>query len=129
MKQPAGNHSRRAQVLGFSLLEVLVALLIVAIAVAALVRSANQAVNHQWRAEQRTLALWVADNRLAELRLLAAPALGRHQGISRLGNRDWYWDVLIQPAPGGRLARADVLVFADPARSEPILTHTGFLRP
>ncbi len=112
---------------GFTLLEVLIALLVVAIAVAALARVGSQALNTQFEAEQRTLALWVADNQIAELRLEPPAPSERRQGSSRMAGRDWYWDVLIQPAPGEKMLRVDVAVFADPQRSSPVISHTGFL--
>lgn len=116
--------TRRA---GFTLLEVLVALVIVAVAVAALARSGAQVVNHQFESEQRTMALWVADNVLAELRLDPPGQSGRSQGSARMGGRDWHYDVLIQPAPGDEMLRADVVVYADSRRTRLVFSHTGFL--
>lgn len=112
---------------GFTLLEVLIALLVVAIAVAALARVGSQALDTQFESEQRTLALWVADNQIAELRLEPPASSDRRQGSSRMGGREWYWDVLVQPTPGEQMLRVDVAVFADPRRTEPVLSHTGFL--
>jgi general secretion pathway protein I len=112
---------------GFTLLEVLVALVIIAVAVAALARAGSQALDGQFQAEQRTLALWVADHLLAELRLDPPGQTGRQQGSSVMGNRDWHWDVLIQPAPGDDMLRADVVVYSDARRQLPVLSHTGFL--
>lgn len=113
----------------FTLLEVLVALVVVAVAVAALARAGAQAIDSQFHLEERTLAIWVADNLLSELRLEARVESGSRQGVSTMGQRDWYWDMLIQPAPGGQLLRVDVAVYVSSARREPILTHTGFLPP
>ncbi len=112
---------------GFTLLEVLVALVVVAVAIAALARAGSQTIDAQFQAEQRTLALWVADNVLAELRLEASVASGRRQGVSAMGGRDWHWDALIQPAPGDELIRIDVVVFGEASRQNPILAHVGFL--
>lgn len=114
---------------GFTLLEVLVALVVVAVAVAALARAGSQTINGQAHVESRTLALWVADNLLAELRLETAIVPGRRQGVSPMGRRDWHWDMLVQPAPGGELLRVDLVVYESGARRSPVLTHTGFLPP
>jgi general secretion pathway protein I len=118
---------RRAR--AFSLLEVLVALVVVAVAVAALARAGSQAIDSQFHLEERTLAVWVADNLLAELRLEARVDSGSRQGVTTMGQRDWHWDMLIQPAPGGQMLRVDVAVYTTSARREPVLTHTGFLAP
>ena len=118
--------SRRS---GFTLLEVLVALVVVAVALAALARAGSQALDTQVALEERTMALWVADNVLAEIRLEGVSAAGRRQGQRRMGERDWAWQMLIQPAPGEELMRVDVAVYRDSSRTTPILTHTGFLSP
>ncbi|MFU8831328.1 MAG: type II secretion system minor pseudopilin GspI [Wenzhouxiangella sp.] len=115
-----------SSVRGFTLLEVLVGLVVVAIAVAALARIGSQSIDSQFQLEQRTLALWVADNVIAELRL-DPPGSGRRQGSSPMGQQEWYWDALIQPAPGDEMLRVDVVVFSDNTRASPLLTHTGFL--
>jgi general secretion pathway protein I len=120
---------RYARDAGFTLLEVLVALLVVAIAVAALGRVGAQALDAQAESEARTLALWVADNAIAELRLEGSVAADRRAGSSRMGDRDWYWEALIQPAPGADMLRVDVLVYADALRDSPVISHTGFLPP
>lgn len=117
----------RARGRGFTLLEVLVALVVVAVAVASLARVGSLAINGQYDNEQRTMALWVADNLIAEMRLETPGQTGRRQGSTRLGDRDWHWDALVQPTPGGDMLRVDVAVYRDRSRSAPILSHTGFL--
>lgn len=112
---------------GFTLIEVLVALVVVAIAVAALARIGSQALDSQFQIEQRTLALWVADNVIAEMRLEPPGSQTRRQGVSRMGERDWHWDALVQPAPGDAMLRIDVAVYERADREATLLTHTGFL--
>ena len=60
---------------GFSLIEALVALAILAIAAAGLIRASEAHVDAVRGFEQRAAAQWVAENRLAELRLVGAVAL------------------------------------------------------
>ena len=114
---------------GFTLLEVLVALVVVAVAVAALGRAGSQALDSQAELERRTWALWVADNALAELQLEPGVSTGQRQGSSDMGGRTWYWEMLIQPAPGGELLRVDVAVHDGPSGDSPVVMHTGFLAP
>lgn len=62
---------------GFTLIEVLVALAIVSVALAASMRALGISSSGAQAMQQRSLALQVADNRLAELRLLRAfPNIG-----------------------------------------------------
>lgn len=112
---------------GFTLLEVLVALAVVTIAIAALARVGGQGIDSQGQVESRTQAMWVADNLLAELRLERAVETGRRRGSSEMGDRDWHWEMLIQPAPGNELLRVDVAVHERAGSDDPVLTHTGFL--
>lgn len=114
---------------GFTLLEVLVALVVVAVAVAALGRAGSLVLDSQAELEQRTWALWVADNALAEVQLEPGVSTGKRRGSADMGGRSWYWEMLIQPAPGGELLRVDVAVYDAPERDSPVVMHTGFLQP
>jgi general secretion pathway protein I len=113
---------------GFTLVEVLVALVVVALALGALARTTGQAADTLFEAERRTLALWVASNRLAELTLEARLEPGRRSGQTRMGGRDWRWQTDIAPAPGGDLWRIDVTVAdAGDDRDATVAVHTGYL--
>ncbi len=109
---------------GFTLIEVLVALAVVALALGALARAASNAAEVQLDAERRTLALWVASNRLADLELAPVSA-GRSNGSARMGGIDWRWQVDVAAAPGGELWRVDVTV--SDASASAVTVQTGFL--
>ena len=114
---------------GFTLLEVLIALAVVAIALLALGRGSAQQVQVLGDLQERTLALWVADNVIAGQRLEPSRVqAGRYQGVERMGRHDWHWDLLIQPSPDDALWRMDVTVHRDAERHSPVLQHTGFVR-
>jgi len=114
---------------GFTLIEVLVALAVVAIAVVALATAGGRSLDTQYQIENRTLALWVADNRLAELALESSLQPGSRSGTSTLGGRSWRWRAQIQAAPGGMLWRVDIAVFdvRAPESDGPVFDHSGFL--
>src|SRR5256885_498304 len=70
--QPRGDRPRRsARTMirrasrGFTLIEILVALAIIAVALAAGLRALSQSIDSAGALKQRTLALWVAQNRIA----------------------------------------------------------------
>ena len=109
---------------GFTLIEVLVALFVVATALAALGFAGAQALKDQAVLEERTFALWAADNQLAELRLQRSLQPGTSTGSVHIGNRGWRWRRQVQLAPGGQLWRIDVTILD--ADAQPIYTHTGF---
>lgn len=112
---------------GFTLLEVAIALAVVAIALLALAGTGSHATRHAADLRERTLALWVAENLVAEERLRAdGPRRGRFQGSRRMGPREWHWVMLVQPSPEPAVYRIDVIVHRDPDLEQPILQHTGF---
>ena len=81
--------------LGFTLVEVMVALAVVAVALPALLVTLSQQLDGLRYLEDRTQAQWVAANRLAELRLVAGAKgslqTGRVSGNEELAGRNWYW--------------------------------------
>lgn len=96
---------------GFTLLEVLVALLVVALALVALMRTAGSGVRQLDALRERTLAGWVAANVLTETRLAAAlPDTGRSDGEARLGGREWRWRRDIQATPVATVRRIRIEV-------------------
>ena len=80
---------------GFTLVEVLVALAIVALAVPALLFALDQQVDGTGYLRDKSLARLVASNKLTEVRLLAAARgqllSGSESGEARLAGRDWSW--------------------------------------
>lgn len=113
---------------GFTLLEVLVALLLLALAMVALVRSAGQEAGALVQQREATLAQWVAANVIAELRLKRdLPESGQRQGRARLGERDWRWQLDVAATDDPRVLRLDVRVHpADGDVAMPAATLTGF---
>jgi len=63
---------------GFTLVEVLIALAIVSVALAAFVRMTIQSTSNLGELEQRSLALLSAENSLSELQIGGLPAIGAH---------------------------------------------------
>jgi general secretion pathway protein I len=70
---------------GFSLVEALVALLVLGIAAAGLIRATEAHVDSVRALERRTAAAQVAQNRLAELRLSGPAQPARQQVVDMLG--------------------------------------------
>jgi general secretion pathway protein I len=113
---------------GFTLLEVLIALAIVAVALVGLVRVAGFGADALARERDITLATWVAANVLTEARVAAGfPPVGKRDGTARMGTRDWRWELVVQPTTEAAIRRLDVRVF-DPAvpGGSPVASLSGF---
>lgn len=117
---------------GFTLIEVLVALAILAIALGALVRAGTGEIRAQARINELQAGLTVAQNLLSELRLTEGfPEPGRREGQSDLGAIRLRYRVTIGPTADPTVRRADVQIFLaqDDAKSiddAPITTLSGF---
>lgn len=111
---------------GFTLIEVLVALAVVALALLGLTRVAALSVRDFDALRERTLAGWVAANVLAETRLAATlPATGRSDGRVEFAARKWRWTRDISGTPDPAIRRVDVRVFEEEAQ-EPVASLAGF---
>ena len=98
---------------GFSLIEMLVALAVFALAVLALLHLSGQNARSALGVEEQLFAGIVADTQAAEALLLPPAALAREAtGTERAGGRDWRWTRRASPAPGGALLRVDIEVRA-----------------
>ncbi len=80
---------------GFTLVEVMVALAVVAVALPALLLTLSQQLDGVRHLDDRAQAQWVAANRLAELRLILTAKgtlqSGTLSGSEELAGREWYW--------------------------------------
>lgn len=96
---------------GFTLVEVLVALAIVAVALAAAGRSVALSTDTAAEHKLRVLAGLVAENRLAELSARRAwPGIGLTEGTERQAGVDFHWRAEIVATPHPRLRRAEIQV-------------------
>jgi len=110
---------------GFTLIEVLIALAVVALALLGLTRTAALEVRDFDALRERTLAGWVAANVLAEVRVSGAlPPAGTSDGRVELGGRAWRWTRDVSATPDPEIRRIDVRVFAGETK-DPVASLSG----
>ena len=114
---------------GFTLLEVLIALAILALSAAAVLRQTQLGLRQQQQLELRSAALWVADDGIAALNALDSwPPLGRAQ--RSVDFRGQSWDLLtdVSDAPGGVLRRIviEVRVAGSVDTAPPLVSLTTY---
>ena len=82
---------------GFTLVEILVALAIIAIALGALIKSSGNHTRSAAYLKQKTLGHYVAVNEMEQLRLAEDwPDTGTERGSSEMAGREWYWTRVIE---------------------------------
>jgi general secretion pathway protein I len=113
---------------GFTLIEVLVALAIIAIALMSAMRAAGQGTNNVGELRARLLAGWVAENLLAEHRARRDwLPLGMQRGTARQGGLDFAWREEIIATPNPAFRRVDVRVFATAEEAHSLAHLAGFV--
>jgi general secretion pathway protein I len=97
---------------GFTLIEVLVALAVIAIAMGAAMKATMASTNNAIELKTRTAAGWVAQNRLNELAATGAwPDIGTAEGTESQAGMDFSWRVETGGSPNRSFRRIEIKVF------------------
>lgn len=113
---------------GFTLLEVLVALAILAIALAAVIKTTTENAENARYLRDKTLAQWVAMNVLTEIQVRGEwPALGRNDGQAMMADHEWYWTMQISETVDQELRRLEIQVRDRREAKEPVIVLVGFI--
>jgi general secretion pathway protein I len=113
---------------GFTLIEIAIALALLAIALAAVSRATQAVLEGNRALRERTLAQWVAQNRLA-LRLGAQAwiAPGNYAGEDVQADVAFRWQERISETPNVALRRIDVSVAAAAEPARELARMVGFI--
>jgi general secretion pathway protein I len=96
---------------GFTLVEVLVALVIVAAGAAAVLASLNSAATSTTYLREKTFAQWIAGNRMTETRLeTTTPRNGTTDGDLEYAGQRWQWHQVVADSQLPGLRRIDISV-------------------
>jgi general secretion pathway protein I len=122
------KRSQRAR--GFTLVEVLVALMIVAVGLTALMVAVNGTARTSGFLRDKTLAQWIALNRLTEVRLNVVK-FGQNTDTGELdfGSRKWHYDTRYFDTSIASMKRVVVRVYLGDAKTKgnPVAQAVGFL--
>ena len=123
---------RRNRQSGFTLIEVMVALTVVAVTLPALLFLLSQQIDGTAYLRDRSVAQWVAADRVAEVRLAVAKQKNARTGViageSECAGRTWYWRSEIQETPVPGFMRLTVTVTGEDADDDSVLfTLDAFL--
>ena len=82
---------KRRQQQGFTLLEILVSIAILAVAGVAVMRASAEHINALTIIKQMTYSAWVAENRMAEIQLDDKWPPKSTKGKMEFAGREWFW--------------------------------------
>ena len=113
---------------GFTLIEVLIALSILAIALMAAMRAAGQGTTNVAEMRSRVLAGWVAENLLATQRARGEwLPLGEQNGVATQAGMEFIWREKIIATPNAAFRRVDVQVFPAADDSHSLARFTSYI--
>ena len=112
---------------GFTLFEVMIALAVFTVCVFAMNRQVAQGISQLDYLEQKSVALWVAQDKLTMLRIKGEwPALGQSFDSLRQLKRDWWIETMVTDTSEPLLRRVDVHV-GQAGIEEKLVTLHGFM--
>ena len=98
---------------GFTLIEILIAVAVLAVAMSALISGMARYADNAAYLREKTVALWVAHNRLTEIDLEPAwPSLGKSDGDAEMAGIEWRWFVAVAETPDPDVRRVEIRVQA-----------------
>jgi general secretion pathway protein I len=109
---------------GFTLLEVLLALVILALAMTAIVLALQANTRNLAYVQDKTTAAWVASNLLADYKAGNNPAAT--QGEVVMLNKNWHWQLEQQDTALAKVKRIKIVV-TKPEDTTPLLLWTSFI--
>lgn len=117
---------------GFTLIELLIAVAVFAVVAVTVYTRSGDSIRQLEALEERTLALWVAENELATLRAsrsnsdtpMPTGTVGRQVAM---GGREWRVDVKISDTTNPWLRRADIQVAHAETPETSLESLTGFV--
>lgn len=113
--------------LGFTLIEVLVAVAIFAVSAMAVLNATGQNVTTLGVLEEKTLASIVANNQMTLLMLDDAILTSEKNGSSDMAGREWFWTIKPIDTADGLLRALDVIVWQDENKRSPLLTVRSYV--
>ena len=117
---------------GFTLIELVIAVAIFAVVATTVYTRSGDTIRQLGVLEERTLALWLAENEMAMLRISRMNTDAEiptstiaHQ--VEMGGREWRVEVHTSETSNPMLRRADITVARSETPTSPVQTLTGFV--
>jgi general secretion pathway protein I len=113
---------------GFVLVELLIALVILALPLAAFTRTINQSIDTTAGLRDRSIALWIAQDQLAVHEMRRDwPDTKTVSGTREMAGRNWRWQEKVLATPTPQMRRIEVEV-RDADRNDVLARLVGFVR-
>lgn len=96
---------------GFTLIEVMIALSVVAIGLMATLKAINEEINGASITRNKMVALWMLENKVSEIRLNSVlPSTGINQGKQTLYNQTWQWETISTATANTKIRKVEISI-------------------
>lgn len=113
---------------GFTLLEVVIALGILALALTAAIKGISSNINNATHLKEMTLAHWVGMNKVAEMQVSGEwPSATQLKGNAEMAGIDWFWTVNVSTTEDDEVRRLDVSVAPESNHDQVMSTLVAYL--
>lgn len=110
----------------FTLLEVLVALAVLTMGLGTVIKVAGTQASQLSHLKNKTLAIWVANNKANEIQIGQWPKTGSSSGHEFMGNQEWRWKVKVSNTADKDLRRLDIDVSKANEEGETVVRFISF---
>jgi general secretion pathway protein I len=129
-REVTSSRRRVPAVSGFTLIETVVALLIVSLGMTAVFMQLNQFSANAIYMQDKTLASWIGSNRATELSLAPEwPELGEREDVVEFADREWHVQVTVSATDVQSLRRAEIAVSLEDRPDKVINTVSALIEP
>jgi len=113
---------------GFTLIEIIIALVVISVALGAVISTTASSVDHGSHIKEKTIALWVAKNHITELSISKQwPAAGQQSQKVSMAGKDWFLNNKIIQTPDENIRRMELSVFTDQKLESNVLNLVAYI--
>ena len=117
----------RSEQAGFTLVEVMVALAVLAVAMGAIIHAAGSHARYAAYLKEKTMASWVAANLVVEQQISSGSyGRSRQSGRQEMGGMNFYWRITPGNTAVKAMKRLDIEVNTTEAMDAPLIRLTAF---
>lgn len=124
----AQQRSKKQLHRGFTLIEIIISLVVISLALGAVIATTGNSVKHGAHIKEKTIALWVAKNAIAEVSITKNwLATGITSSDTTMAGRQWFIKNDVIQTPDKNMRKMNVSIYTDKASQDKVVTLTAYI--